>query len=406
MEEIRKELDVLRTQLRVQFPFLASLLHKVRVIIEDTGDLIHVTPDNELCIGRTFVNLGGRERLFVLAHGILHVALLHARRGIGKEPIRWNLAADVVVNHALSLAGLDVPAGAVTGERLDLPSGWENQTVEKIYEMIPSTPELPLMLPGGDLLFASKGKEGERGRGTGKERVVIQEGESQLYERLDGEELQRRWRREFHKAWQLAKMAGKCPSGLERWVERLLKPSTDVRALLRAYIREGLGRMVVANWLRPSRKNPDLPWVKRLGLPTIHALVDTSGSIGEEELSLFLGTLQEFRNQTEITVTCWDAEAYETVKVRGRDILPWVKGKIKGGGGTVIAPALKKTLERMKPGDIVVVLTDGYIYDKTDAKTRDLMARIAARAAASVFLWTGEEVKALGWRSLKLALPE
>jgi predicted metal-dependent peptidase len=130
--------------------------------------------------------------------------------------------------------------------------------------------------------------------------------------------------------------------------------------------------------------------------------VDTSGSIGEQELSLFLGTLQEFRSQTEITVTCWDAEAYETVKVRGRDILPWVKGKIKGGGGTVIAPALKKTLEKMKPGDIVVVLTDGYIYDKTDAKTRDLAARIAGRSGASIFLWTGEEVSMPGWRSIRL----
>jgi Mg-chelatase subunit ChlD len=101
-------------------------------------------------------------------------------------------------------------------------------------------------------------------------------------------------------------------------------------------------------------------------------------------------------------VTCWDAKAYETVKVRGRDILPWVKGKIKGGGGTVIAPALKKTLERMKPGDIVVVLTDGYIYDKADAKTRDLAARIAGRSGVSIFLWTGEEVSMPGWRSVRL----
>ena len=427
MEEVRRELDILRTQLRLQFPFFASLLHKVRVILEDTGELVHVTPDNELCVGRTLMDLGRRERLFVLAHGILHVALLHARRGIDKERMRWNLAADVVVNRALSLAGLDVPAGAVTGERLKLPSGWENQTVEGIYQMLPPTLELLGMMPGAgmmpgvDLPVPSGGerkpeeqgvlggkKEGEREPRTGKEkkRVVVQEGELTLYERLDGEELQRRWQRELHKAWQLAKTAGRYPAGLERWIEHLLKPPTDVRALLRAYLREGLGRTVVVNWLRPSRKNPDLPWVKRLGLPVIHALVDTSGSIDERELSLFLGTLQEFRSQTEITVTAWDAEAYETVKVRGHDILPWLRGKMKGGGGTVIAPALKKTLERMRAGDMVVVLTDGYIYDIKERETKDLMARVAAKASAAIFLWTGAEVRAPGWRSLELELPK
>jgi len=401
VEQIKRELDIIRAQLRVNCPFLASLTSKVRIGVGDFIEYGACDKDGVIWIGREFMELTEKQRLFVLGHEVLHAALQHAARRGDRDPILWNLAADAIVNEVLWKSEVgDCPLFAVRGYQLRLPEGWEHWSTEQVYRWLDEHSE-KIELEWEDLLGG--GQREQEGKGG----VIIQQGEPTLYGEGEtagegAEERQRRWQRELHKAWQVAKTAGKCPAGLDRWLESLLKPKTDVRALLRAYIREGLGRSVVTNWLRPSRKNPEMPWIKRLGLPTIHALVDTSGSIGEKELSLFLGTLQEFRSQTEITVTCWDAKAYETVKVRGRDILPWVKGKIKGGGGTIIAPALKKTLERMKVGDMVVVLTDGCIYDKNDSKTRDLMARIAARAAASVFLWTEEEVKAPGWRSVRL----
>jgi hypothetical protein len=53
-----------------------------------------------------------------------------------------------------------------------------------------------------------------------------------------------------------------------------------------------------------------------------------------------------------------------------------------------------------------VVLTDGYIYDIKERETKDLMARVVARASAAIFIWTHAEVRPPGWRSLKLELPE
>jgi predicted metal-dependent peptidase len=396
IQQLKRELDTIKAYLRITCPFLASLASKVRIGADESVEYGACDIDGVIWIGRKFMKLPERQRLYVLGHEVLHAALQHAARRADRHPELWNIAADVVVNEALDKAGVgEFPPFGVRGSYLHLPEGWEHWSAEQIYRWL----EQNIVKHGGwrDLLE-------EQRKGT-----IIQQGEPELYGEREAQgesrgDRARRWQRELHKAWQVAKTAGKCPAGLDRWLENLLKPKTDVRALLRAYIREGLGRSVVTNWFRPSRKNPDMPWIKRLTIPTIHALVDTSGSIDERELSLFLGTLQEFRSQAEITVTCWDAEAYETVKVRGRDILPWVKGKIKGGGGTVIAPALKKTLEKMKPGDIVVVLTDGYIYDKHEEKTRDLAVRIAGKSGASIsiFLWTGEEVRMPGWRSVRL----
>jgi len=159
--------------------------------------------------------------------------------------------------------------------------------------------------------------------------------------------------------------------------------------------------MVVSDWTRPSRKNPDLPGVKRMTIPSIFALVDTSGSIDEKELSLFVGTVLEFAGQTKVQVICWDAEAYEPVKLPNRSVEP-LKGKMKGGGGTVIRPALKKTLEQMRPLDMVAILSDFEILDWDEPEVQELLSKVAARASVAVLLSTYKEVSHPRWRFLRL----
>jgi predicted metal-dependent peptidase len=181
----------------------------------------------------------------------------------------------------------------------------------------------------------------------------------------------------------------------------VLKPKVNIRGLFRQAIRSGLGRTVVSDWTRPSRKNPDLPGVKRLTIPSIFALVDTSGSIGEKELSLFVGTVLEFAGQTKVQVICWDAEAYEPVKLPNRSVEP-LKGKMKGGGGTVIRPALEKTLKQMRPLDMVAILSDFEIFDWNEPKVQELLSKVAARASVAVLLSTYKEVSAPRWRFLRL----
>jgi predicted metal-dependent peptidase len=231
---------------------------------------------------------------------------------------------------------------------------------------------------------------------------VVQEGDPSLYDPSAGkEELERRWKEAIASALLAQKTAGKLPAGAERLFDEVLKPKVNIRALFRQTIRSGLGRMVVSDWTRPSRKNPDLPGVKRLTIPNIWALLDTSGSIGEKELSLFVGTVLEFAGQTKVHVICWDAMAYEEIKLRNRSVEP-LKKKIKGGGGTVIHPALEKTLKQMRPLDMVAILSDFEILDWDEPKTQELLSKVAGRASAAVLLSTYKEVSHPRWRFLRL----
>ena len=446
---MREELSRAKAILVRACPFVASLLMRARIVrVSELPLRWEESPAGVDSDGTVFIaekawsRLDFRERVSLLSHLALHLALLHHRRMRGKEEEAWNLAADAVVNERILELGLPLPPKSVMGGRLGV-KGWEKMSTEELYEELRKkimmiTVPLPgwsrqeegvdLSLPFPDLLptrglsergEGEMGQEGlsERGEGEmgqeglpggleglpgGLEGEVIQEGDPNLYDpSAGGEELERRWKEATFAALMAQKTAGKLPVGFERLFDEVLKPKVNLRGLFRQAIRSGLGRTVVSDWTRPSRKNPDLPGVKRMTIPSIFALVDTSGSIDEKELSLFVGTVLEFAGQTKVQVICWDAEAYEPVKLPNRSVEP-LKGKMKGGGGTVIRPALEKTLKQMKPLDMVAILSDFEIFDWNKPKVKELLSKIAAKASVAVLLSTHKEVSAPRWRSLRL----
>ncbi|MEM2619412.1 MAG: hypothetical protein QW356_08070, partial [Candidatus Hadarchaeales archaeon] len=88
---------------------------------------------------------------------------------------------------------------------------------------------------------------------------------------------------------------------------------------------------------------------------------------------------------------------------RGRqDLLEKLRRAMKGGGGTVIAPALERLLREMRPWDVVVILSDGEIYDWDQPATRTLLTRCAQKAAKAIFLTTFKMREHPGWISLQL----
>lgn len=413
VQQIREEVDRIKSALTRHLPFCSSLIRRTRIRVAtlpphsggagvDREGVIWIDPEK-------WERIPFEEKGYILAHEALHVATYQTQRVPTGEETVWNLASDVVVNHALSSLPLRRPQGAVTGEELErmklLPKEWEQMTTEEVHECLKKAEEYLQTLE--ELLGKC---------GTGRDQLggnfappsdapTVQEGDRELYGgSASREDRQRLWREALAQAVMAQKLAGTLPAGLERWFDQLVRPKLSVRALLRQAIKEGIGKTVVGSWHRPSRKHPEMPWIRRFTTPNIWALVDTSGSIGEQELSLFVGTLYEFASQTQLRVTCWDAEAYETVQARSRaELLEKLRRAMKGGGGTVIAPALERTLERMRPMDVAVVLSDGYISDWDDEKTRELLSRVASRASKAIFLTTGEEKQHPGWVTLRLA---
>lgn len=408
---LAEDIKRIRAALWGKIPFLASLLGRARIIMTESVPTAGVDIRTWVYVNPKFwEKLDILGKTYVISHEIPgHAGFLHSLREASrvpdpkKEPTKhmlWNFSADSVVYAMLEeliQCPDEIRHSAVKPETIVQLTGEsedeiKKMSVEEIYDLlVKNSVEIKIEF---DLIPGYGPRDGE----------VIQEGDPAFSEGRSPDELKEAWKKFVARAYMAQKTAGTMPAGLERIVNELIRPSINPRALLRQGIRHGLGKLTISDWKRPSRRYPDLlPWTRRLRIPTIWALTDASGSIGEDELKLFLGTVYEFAKHTEVKVVSFDTRAYELVTAkRPAEVISKVAKHIRGGGGTEIGNALEQTLARMKSKDIVLVLTDLCIFDLNEPEVQRLLAAVAGRSSACAFCTTEKETPVRGWRVIKL----
>jgi len=461
MSEIRKEYDKLKAAMTATAPFISSLLGRTRIVLSRSVPTAGVSSRGVMTINPDFwASLSWAGRAWILGHETLHIAFRDHKRIGSRNPVTWNMVSDAVNNEMereLIRAPDEIEESAVflSAVFYDFKDYFESLgftceslkklSKEEVYRILPKMPEsqgascpscgspgiritslnlddgtAELKCDGCGHKWSAKVEIGLGGSGTPipvekvtgdlvveGEGEVLQEGDPEIYkngEESDGEDTDEKWRERVATAYEAQKTIGTIPAGLRRLVDALLKPKVDWRNLLRQSFKVGLGRSVVSTWKRPSRKNPeDFPGTVRFTYPTVWCLIDESGSIGDSEAAQFLSEVYSISGQASVACVCWDSEAYEVVKANSRqEVVGKVLGRLRGGGGTVIAPVLRKTLLNMKPKDVVAVFTDGEIYDLESGETKQLFSSVASKAGVAVMVSTNREVEIPMWRFVKL----
>jgi predicted metal-dependent peptidase len=443
----RDEFPLIKSALLIKHRFIASLLARARIYFSKSIEAAAVDNEFNLYINEEFMDkLDTQDRIFVLAHETLHLALLHSAR-TPEHGLIWNYAADAVVNNILTNmmhlgyttelnkrlreaygSDPDEEGGIVTMrwvhnllDKAGIQVKYEDlevMSVEEIYNLLLKLPRIITDETGRESGSSSgntdsnnntDGNDGDSNEDkikvprdvgvSGSKDEMLQEGDSEIYQHgNDRREMEKKWKEALAKDYVMSKTAGTLPAGLERIIDDILKAKVDWRSILRESVRVGLGRTIVSTYKRPSRKHQDIAGHQRYTLPHTWVLVDTSGSIGNQELAQFLGEIYDIAKQTTVTVLPWDAEVYEPLVMKSKNDIHRIKTKIKGGGGTVIQPVLQYTLNNMKPRDMVVVLTDGHIYDLDDDITKGLFADMAHKASVAVLCSTSAKVEIPNWR--------
>ncbi|MGQ0603854.1 MAG: DUF2201 family putative metallopeptidase, partial [Anaerolineales bacterium] len=94
-----------------------------------------------------FGKLTGAEQDGLLAHEVLHAALLHVSRRQQRDPKLWNIAADIVINGMLAKDGYALPQGGLRDEQL------ERLSAEEVYDLIlQNAQKIELPLSAADLI--------------------------------------------------------------------------------------------------------------------------------------------------------------------------------------------------------------------------------------------------------------
>lgn len=280
----------------------------------------------------------------VLKHEVMHIVSMHHVRRQQRDPQKWNMAADYVINAILALDNVDLPPEGLIDKK------YADFSTEHVYNMLPDPPEEDGNGPGKRPSWDFGGVEDAPG--SEDEHV-----RSQIEEDTKVEILQ---------AHNTAKVMGKLPAGIERLIESVRESRMPWKQILARFFRATAKSDY--SWLRPNRRF----LASGLYLPSLHsdALgplvigIDTSGSVQGPELEQFFGVVNGILKQTRpesVHIVYCDAAVANTQIFRADDY-PIKVGKFqpKGGGGTDFVPVFDYVKEKKLKPVALLYLTDMY----------------------------------------------
>ena len=330
------------TKTKVQFTlvggaFLSTIFYSMECKLDSSIPTAGTDGKEILINPEFFMSLTKEERIFLLAHEVMHVALLHPVRKGDRNHKIWNIAGDFVINNELKSSGLgSVPDSALVDEK------YEGMTTEQVYDELMknvSEAELPSDAFGSDVRDPAE---------TGNEVT-----EESLKEKVVS-------------AVQVQKMTGDSgigmnTAGLKELIDNILNPKVDWRTQLQDYfcerVREGFcftkRNKHYNDVYLPSRSSKNL-------LGVVKAYIDVSGSVSSEEIQQYLAeisTIKDILNPRLIKIVPFDTDLRDPYEIERDDEFPETL-PIEGRGGTDIEPVVTD----WKDAEIVLVFTDGYFY--------------------------------------------
>lgn len=351
-QDIPKRLQAALMRIRGDHPFFGTLALFADFRVSDRVDTAG-TDGRVLWFNPVFIDKQDQSQLCgLVAHELLHAALQHVSRRRERDPMLWNIAADIVVNGMIrSDTTYELPKGGVEAPKL------AHLSVEEIYEQfaagkreIPIITLLDLMpeLADGDGQVAPA-QDGPSGKDS--------------LQQTQAGQLERHWRAALQQAGAVARRMnrGIGKHGLDgvREFEVAANPTLGWRELLwqfmvaTPYDFGGFDRRFV------HRK---LYLEDVVGSSVEVAIcIDTSGSIGDKELGAFTAEIQGILDaypQIHGTLFFADAALYGPHEFSVTSGMP----DARGGGGTSFVPFFN-WVEQQKHGGtdpVCIYFTDGY----------------------------------------------
>ena len=333
--------------------------------------------------GRAFVDgLADSEFRFLILHETYHKLFKHLTtwEHLYKDDAQLaNMACDYVINLMISDENHDLfavmPKDAEGNNIGLLDEKFRNMDTAQVYKILKQDQENNLTNP------ASESGEGQNGEGTG-----LDEHDWEGAQEMSADE-QRELAQEIDQAVrQGALTAGKVGSGGNRAIDQLLQPEVNWREVLREFITETCRGNDDSTWRQPSRRHLAMGMLRPSGITErvgeLVIAIDTSGSIGQQELTKCLseikGVCDTVRPES-VRILYWDTkvcsdELYGDVPNACASLEQLTQTtKPAGGGGTRVQCVPDYIRDNNINAQAVIVLTDGYLGGDWGAWTMPLL---------------------------------
>jgi predicted metal-dependent peptidase len=386
-QEIHTKLAAARTRLILERPFIGALVMHLPLSAAGARHCPTIATDaRALYFNPDYIaRLTLAETQFVLAHEALHCALAHFARRSHRMRKRWDVACDHAVNLILIQEGMRPPRGVLAN------TAFLGLTAEEIYPLIPpDTGETPLdehlfepfsgafsgidhpphrgQLPGpGGAKPAAKAEEIDEGwddagdAPSSHEPRAPESSSPEVHaDPVAAEALAQRWQSRLASAAQAAMRAGRLSDSLARSLGPHSQPRMPWRALLARFL------MSVArddySFQRSSRREGEalLPRLASGAINLVIAL-DTSGSIGDEEMREFASEVDALKGQVRANLLLHACDDELSPEGPWR-FAPWepvtLPKALRGGGGTRFTPLFEWIEREQVCPDLLVYFTD------------------------------------------------
>jgi len=354
--EASDKISKARSVLVLNYPFFGALALRMRmqecnvIVCGNVAQPLDTmaTDGKNVLYNPEFVNTITLDNVVaVLAHEALHCAFSHHTRRGDRDAVKWNIAGDYVINLVISKEPkLHLPEGIL------LDNQYDNMSTEEVYSKLPNQ---------------KKGEGNGKGNGQGQGNpfgiggVVDAKGQDgKTASAADKSIQEQEWKIATVQAAQVAKSMGKLPAGIDRLIEEILNPKIDWRDVFKEFILSTARNDY--SWFPPNRRyihqNLYLPSLRSNEIGDIVIAVDTSCSIGNDELAQFQGELNGILEDFDATVyVVYCDSAIAGVETFTKAEYP-VQMHARGGGGTDFRPPFTWVEEQGITPTVFIYLTD------------------------------------------------
>ena len=332
----KEKLVTARIGLLLRAPFFGNLATRMNLINADEWCPTAATDGRHFYYNSEFVNnLPLKQLEFLVGHEVLHAVYDHMGRRGNRDPKLWNIADDYCVNWDLveKRVGDKIPVALYD-------SKYKGMSAEEVYDdLYANADKINVDQLLKQLLDEHLDGEGEDGEGDGSESDKSGQGNGRP--KLTEQE-KKEIRDEIKEAVLAAAQAsgaGNLPGGVKRMIKDLIEPVMDWRELLQQQIESTVKSDFT--WARPSRRSwhmdAVMPGMKPGEQIDVVIGIDTSGSITDKDLKVFLSEIQgimEAYDEYKITVMGWDTEVHNVGTFNSDNLEDIATFEPGGGGGT------------------------------------------------------------------------
>jgi len=361
--EIEQNVSKFKIDLLRKMPFYGDIVANLDIQADLTVPTACTNGLNVRYSPRFFGTLTRGQQNFVIMHEVFHILLYHCKRDKDKNPAMWNVAADIVVNEMLRGVMYDMQSNGIECEKPEqgVFAIANNETVENIYAKIMND-NAKTKKDSNKLLIR------DRYASWGGHKLTAINIPSDLWPQPLTEMEEELLKSQIVELVRRASSQTRSPFGHCKIPDAILKIGArsylNWKKLLRDYMETD--RSDETSYATPERKYLHMDLIlpghdmSEEVVEEVWAFVDSSGSIGQEDINSFLTELYHIIKQFQcvMNVCYWDTavgDVYRGIRSQ-KELMNCLPHHSGGTNINCVYEWIKAN--KVKPS-VMLILTDG-----------------------------------------------